>query len=68
MVQPFCVNRKHVCDGLKDCPQGDDEQNCPTRKECDADSKCEQVCITWPEGKDACSCRAGYNLASDGYR
>lgn len=66
--QPFCVNRKHVCDGQKDCPQGEDELNCPRRRECEKDSKCQQFCITTADGKDGCSCRPGYTLSEDGFR
>lgn len=63
-----CVNRKHVCDGMKDCPRGDDEEKCPIKRKCTKADKCEKECITTYEGKPACTCPVGYLLSSDGYR
>lgn len=28
-----CIQKNLVCDGVKDCPLGDDEENCPTEEE-----------------------------------
>lgn len=62
-----CVNRKHVCDGQKDCPLGDDEDNCSQKRECEPDTKCEHSCITTAAKQPACSCKPGYVLAEDEY-
>ncbi|KAF4523621.1 hypothetical protein B566_EDAN010130, partial [Ephemera danica] len=51
-----CISRKHVCDGKPDCAKGEDEKNCPTKKECAPNSKCEQSCVTFADGKDGCAC------------
>lgn len=63
-----CVNRKHVCDGMKDCPLGDDEEKCPIKRQCTLEDKCEKQCITTFDGKSACTCPIGFLLAPDGYR
>nr|CAH7712475.1 unnamed protein product [Callosobruchus chinensis] len=63
----FCINKKYRCDGQKDCPKGEDEQNCPKSRECERDTKCEQLCITSADGKKGCSCFNGYQLAKNGY-
>lgn len=65
---PFriCVNQKHICDGRKDCLNGEDEMNCPTVKNCTSRSKCEQLCVTMSDGRsEGCSCRIGYTLHSN---
>lgn len=62
----FCINKKHVCDGQKDCPKGEDERDCPTKRECEKGSNCTQQCITHANGKHACTCFPGYKLSSDG--
>ncbi|KAB0798924.1 hypothetical protein PPYR_06804 [Photinus pyralis] len=62
----FCINKKHVCDGQRDCPKGEDEADCPTKRECEKDTKCAQACLTTADGKNACSCFPGYQLATDG--
>merc|ERR1712159_930442 len=28
-----CIQKNLVCDGVKDCPLGDDEENCPSEEE-----------------------------------
>lgn len=28
----ICVNQKHICDGQLNCPNGEDEKNCPKRE------------------------------------
>lgn len=63
-----CIHQKLVCDGLADCIGGEDEQNCPTKKNCTTNSKCEQLCVTYPSGKDACTCRVGYTLHENGFK
>ncbi|XP_017769836.1 PREDICTED: low-density lipoprotein receptor-related protein 4 [Nicrophorus vespilloides] len=65
----FCIHKKHVCDGQRDCPKGEDENDCPTRHDCDINKlKCTQMCITFPNGTEGCSCHPGYNLVvHDGY-
>lgn len=65
MSKEYCINKKLVCDGQKDCQKGEDEKDCPKRKPCDSNSKCSQLCIVTAEGKDACSCHIGYKLAED---
>lgn len=66
MALDFCINKKHVCDGQRDCPKGEDEKDCPKKRDCDKGTNCTQLCITTADGKDACSCMPGYNLAPDG--
>ncbi|KAL1506053.1 hypothetical protein ABEB36_005485 [Hypothenemus hampei] len=63
----FCINRKHICDGQSDCPKGDDEQNCPSKRDCEDNTKCEQLCVTYPGGRQGCSCYNGYKLDQNGY-
>ncbi|RZC38041.1 low-density lipoprotein receptor-related protein 4, partial [Asbolus verrucosus] len=65
-VTEFCINRKHVCDGKKDCPKGEDESGCPSKRECEKNTNCTQLCITTVDGKKGCSCLPGYKIASDG--
>ncbi|GLH14008.1 Putative vitellogenin receptor [Gryllus bimaculatus] len=62
-----CIGKKHVCDGKKDCPKGEDEKNCPRKKDCEPGSKCQQDCVTLPDGSDGCSCHQGFALNSDNY-
>lgn len=58
----ICVNQKHICDGQNDCLRGEDEKNCPKEKTCDANSKCEQLCLVTSDGQEACACRVGFTL------
>ncbi|KAK6619502.1 hypothetical protein RUM43_012259 [Polyplax serrata] len=62
-----CIGRKHVCDGKKDCPRGEDERNCPKKKKCESDTKCQQLCVVLSNGRDACSCETGFMLSSDNH-
>ncbi|XP_068085893.1 low-density lipoprotein receptor-related protein 4 [Anabrus simplex] len=62
-----CIGRKHVCDGKKDCPKGEDEKNCPRRKTCEQGSKCQHLCVTNADGTDGCSCHTGFTINKDGY-
>lgn len=62
----FCINRKHVCDSKKDCPKGEDEMGCPTKRECEKNTKCTQLCVTTVDGKKGCACLPGYKLGLDG--
>ncbi|XP_049859513.1 low-density lipoprotein receptor-related protein 4 [Schistocerca gregaria] len=62
-----CINRKHMCDGKRDCPKGEDEENCPQRRECELRSRCEHLCVTNADGSKGCACRTGYALSSDHY-
>ncbi|XP_066145382.1 low-density lipoprotein receptor-related protein 4 isoform X1 [Euwallacea fornicatus] len=58
----YCLRMKHRCDGQKDCPKGDDEVNCPMKRDCEPDTKCEQRCVTYPDGTRGCACYTGYKL------
>lgn len=62
------MSQKHVCDGIYDCLQGEDEINCPAPKPCNANSKCEQICIRTHDNQDACACRVGYVLSENKYK
>lgn len=64
----FCINKKHVCDGQRDCPRGEDEKDCPSKRNCETTSNCTQLCITRANGDFGCTCRAGYKLEDDGIR
>lgn len=64
----ICVKQKHVCDGLLDCPNGEDEANCPTINDCPPSSKCEQLCTKKAKGEDGCTCKIGYMLEENGYK
>ncbi|XP_014280390.1 low-density lipoprotein receptor-related protein 4 isoform X1 [Halyomorpha halys] len=62
-----CIRKKHVCDDKRDCPRGEDELNCSKPKSCSLSTKkCEQICVTTFDNKDACSCRPGFVLNDDG--
>ncbi|KNC20826.1 hypothetical protein FF38_11235 [Lucilia cuprina] len=61
----ICVHQKHVCDGQNDCPLGEDEINCPHYRECEPGSKCEQLCVTSPRGREECACRLGFLMNSN---
>ena len=56
----------HVCNGDRDCPNGEDELDCTIQKECDAASRCQHTCLVLSNGTAACGCRSGFRLASDG--
>ncbi|CAD6208044.1 GSCOCG00010318001-RA-CDS [Cotesia congregata] len=64
-VTPYCIARKHICDGIADCPLKEDEQDCPQRRNCTATDKCTQHCVTLVTGVKTCSCDVGFNLAAD---
>lgn len=64
----FCIGKKHRCDGQKDCPKGEDEENCPAKRECERDTKCKQLCVTTADGKNGCACFNGFKLAPDGHK
>lgn len=68
MTSRICVNQKHICDAHNDCPTGDDEENCPIMHDCGAHSPCEQQCITNHKAQEACACKVGYVLNSDGIK
>lgn len=65
--QNYCILQKHICDGNKDCIQGEDEENCPAVHSCASNSKCQQLCVTSSAGKEECSCKVGYLLGLDGF-
>lgn len=58
----ICVSQKHICDGQFNCPNGEDEKNCPKHRECEKGTECEQLCITSSSGAKECACRVGYVL------
>lgn len=62
------MNQKHICDKVKDCPNGEDEENCPTIHKCPANTKCEQNCVTTSKGKEECACKVGYTLHTNGFK
>lgn len=64
----FCINKKHVCDGQRDCPKGEDEKDCPVKRTCAKTSNCAQLCITHANGTLGCTCHAGYKLGPDAIR
>ena len=51
-----CVQISLVCDGVKDCVTGEDEENCPT----DAQDTCTRDQITCPGGGCATRCDGTY--------
>ncbi|XP_039278816.1 low-density lipoprotein receptor-related protein 4 [Nilaparvata lugens] len=61
-----CISKKLACDGKIDCPYGDDEMNCSTRRKCDEKSVCHQLCVTKADGSDGCDCNPGFTLGDDG--
>lgn len=63
-----CVSQKHICDGQKDCPNGEDEKNCPIPRKCEMKSKCEQLCITSADGQDSCACKIGYIMHDNKFK
>lgn len=65
--QNVCVSQKHICDGRKDCLNGEDELNCSTPTICPSSSRCKQLCAKSVSGKDECACQIGYVLSSDGF-
>ncbi|XP_066603816.1 low-density lipoprotein receptor-related protein 4 [Prorops nasuta] len=62
-----CINVKLVCDGIANCPLGDDEANCPKNRECTKQDKCQQRCILTANNETACACELGFFLAPDNY-
>ncbi|CAG7705197.1 unnamed protein product, partial [Allacma fusca] len=57
-----CLYNVYKCEGFKQCPNGEDEQNCPCAFQC-ADGSClvqsYQVCNGWPDcpgGEDELNC------------
>jgi hypothetical protein len=68
-ISSVCVNQKHICDKIKDCQNGEDEENCPIDQHpCPANSRCEQLCITSAARREECACRVGYVLAPNGFK
>lgn len=45
-----------------DCLNGEDEKNCPTVRECEPNTKCEQMCATADHSQQECSCKIGFVL------
>lgn len=66
----ICVQQKHICDGRLDCINGEDELNCPERRNCTAawPDRCEHHCVQLPDGPLACDCRLGYTLHTNGHQ
>ncbi|KAJ8676395.1 hypothetical protein QAD02_012182 [Eretmocerus hayati] len=63
--QRDCISLKHVCDGVPDCPEKDDEENCPKKVTCSEKDKCNQLCIMTSDNQKACACEPGYVLGKD---
>lgn len=63
----LCIDYSRVCDGQRDCPNGDDEQqNCHAEK-CH-NKKCSHICLIDEHSKQAlCSCPPGYELIDGHY-
>uniref|UniRef100_A0A8R1I7F6 EGF-like domain-containing protein n=1 Tax=Caenorhabditis japonica TaxID=281687 RepID=A0A8R1I7F6_CAEJA len=58
----LCLPMNATCNGLKECPLGDDEsRQC---SEC-ARKRCDHTCMNTPNGA-RCICQEGYELAADG--
>ncbi|XP_043269103.1 low-density lipoprotein receptor-related protein 4 isoform X2 [Venturia canescens] len=62
---PYCISKKHVCDGFPDCPEKDDEVDCPTKRECTPTDRCTQQCILTANNEKTCSCEFGFVLGPD---
>ncbi|XP_043483348.1 low-density lipoprotein receptor-related protein 4 isoform X2 [Leptopilina heterotoma] len=60
-----CISVKHVCDGVPDCPERDDEMNCPQKRNCTTEDKCSQKCILTVDNKKACACEPGFILGAN---
>uniref|UniRef100_A0A1I7U2X4 EGF-like domain-containing protein n=1 Tax=Caenorhabditis tropicalis TaxID=1561998 RepID=A0A1I7U2X4_9PELO len=60
--QLVCIPMNATCNGIKECPLGDDEsKKC---SEC-ARKRCDHTCMNTPHGA-RCICQEGYKLSSDG--
>ncbi|XP_015608522.1 low-density lipoprotein receptor-related protein 4 isoform X2 [Cephus cinctus] len=61
----YCISTKRVCDGVPDCPEQDDELNCPKKRKCASDDRCTQQCILTADNRNGCACEPGYTLGKD---
>ncbi|CAB3408491.1 unnamed protein product [Caenorhabditis bovis] len=59
---PVCIPVNATCNGIKDCPNGDDETALCT--ECSR-KRCDHTCLNSPFGAK-CICQEGYRLEGDG--
>ncbi|KAK0093543.1 hypothetical protein PV326_013307, partial [Microctonus aethiopoides] len=64
-LRSYCISKKHLCDGVIDCPLKEDEMNCPKKRECTSTDRCLQRCILTANNTNACACEPGFILASD---
>jgi len=63
-VDVHCLTVDHLCDGVPQCPHGEDEGDFCKSSKCSTKG-CEHICMEAPEGS-ACYCKPGYELSDDG--
>jgi len=63
-VEVHCLTVDHLCDGVPQCPHGEDEGDFCKASNCSTKG-CDHICMETPEGS-ACYCKSGYELSDDG--
>merc|ERR1739844_805129 len=63
-VDVHCLTVDHLCDGVPQCPRGEDEGDFCKASNCSTKG-CDHICMETPEGS-ACYCKSGYELSDDG--